>query len=514
VPILNWLGKEQAVRTAQNCKYRLLEHVPELSYGEKKTDNMLIQGDNLEALKALIPTHSGRIKCIFIDPPYNTKSAFEHYDDNLEHSKWLSLMYPRLELLHQLLGEEGSIWITLDDNEAHYMKIICDEIFGRSNFVANCLWQKTYSERMDSKGFSTSHDHVLVYRKSELFKIIPLTKDQNKDQFKFYDEKVNKFYRRRSLRKEGSESLRKDRPSMWYPIKAPDNTDIFPVKPDGTQGRWRWKEENVTNRKDELDVINKDGVWEIYVKQYLEEIATRPPSTLMLNTEVGHNHEAKLESKVFNSQDVFDTPKPERLIQRILTIASNTDDLILDSFLGSGTTAAVAHKMNRKYIGIELGEHAVTHCQPRLKKVIDGEQGGISKDVNWQGGGGFKFFRLGEAIFNENGSLLDRISFSALASYIWFSDTRTSLNQKEKSPLLGVHNGVAYYLLYEDILGDNRPAGGNILTSKVLTVLPEHPLDAKNGKKVIYGETSRIGAERLKSENIIFKQIPYDVLGR
>tara|TARA_R110001583_G_scaffold52178_1_gene162324 strand:- start:8996 stop:10540 length:1545 start_codon:yes stop_codon:yes gene_type:complete len=514
MPILNWLNKEQAVTTARSCPYRLLEQVPELSYGEQDNDNMLIQGDNLEALKALIPTHAGRVKCIFIDPPYNTRSAFEHYDDNLEHSKWLSMIYPRMELLHQLLAEEGSIWITLDDNEAHYMKIICDEIFGRSNFVANCIWQKTYSERMDSKGFSTSHDHVLVYRKSELFKIIPLNKEQNKSQFKFYDEQVGKFYRRRSLRKEGSESLRKDRPSMWYSIKAPDNSDVFPVKPDGTEGRWRWKEENVSKRKDELDVINKDGVWEIYVKQYLEEIATRPPSTLMLNTEVGHNHEAKLESKVFNSQDVFDTPKPERLIQRILTIATNTDDLVLDSFLGSGTTAAVAKKMNRKFIGIELGDHAVTHCQPRLKKVLDGEQGGISKDVNWQGGGGFNFYRLGEVIFNENGTLKKGISFSALAAHIWYGDTRSSLEYKEKSPLLGAHNGIAYYLLYNGILGDKRPDGGNVLTSKVLAMLPEHPLDAKNGKKVIYGETSRMGAARLKSENIIFKQIPYDVRGK
>ncbi|MGE6568161.1 site-specific DNA-methyltransferase [Shewanella vesiculosa] len=514
MPILNWLNKEQALTTARNCPYRLLEPVQDLSYGDQSTENMLIQGDNLEALKALIPTHAGRVKCIFIDPPYNTKSAFEHYDDNLEHSKWLSMMYPRLELLHQLLAEDGSIWISLDDNEAHYLKVMCDEIFGRSNFVANCLWQKAYSERMDTKGFSTSHDHIFVYRKSNSFEILPLQKEQNKKQFNYFDEKVGKFYRRRSLRKEGSESLRKDRPSMWYSIKAPDGSDVYPLKPDKTEGRWRWKEDNVTKRRDELEIIKKNRVWEIYVKQYLEDTATRPPATLMLNAEVGHNHEAKLESKIFNSLDVFDTPKPERLIQRILTISSHADDLILDSFLGSGTTAAVAHKMNRKFIGIELGEHAVSHCQPRLQKVIDGEQGGISKDVNWQGGGGFKFYRLGEVIFNENGSLREGISFNALAAHIWYGDTRISFEQKEKTPLLGVHNGIAYYLLYNGILGDKRPDGGNVLTSKVLAILPAHPIDAKNGKKVIYGETSRMGEARLKSENIVFKQIPYDVRGR
>lgn len=210
----------------------------------------------------------------------------------------------------------------------------------------------------------------------------------------------------------------------------------------------------------------------------------------------------------------FSTPKPEKLIQRIIHIGSNEGDLILDSFLGSATTAAVALKMNRKFIGVELGEHAVTHAQPRLKKVVDGEQGGISEDVNWDGGGGFKFYRLGEVIFNEDGSLKEGISFDALASHIWYGDTHQSLEQTTKSPLLGVHNGIAYYLLYNGILGDKRPDGGNVLTSKVLAMLPPHPEDPKNGKKVIYGETTRMGEARLKSENIIFKQIPYDVRGR
>lgn len=167
MPILNWLNKEQALTTARDCPYRLLELVPELSYGDTESDNMLIQGDNLDALKALIPTHAGRVKCIFIDPPYNTKSAFEHYDDNLEHSKWLSMVYPRLELLHQLLSEDGSIWITLDDNEAHYFKVIMDEIFGRSNFVGNIIWQKRTSPANDAIYFSKDHDNIVVYAKNK-----------------------------------------------------------------------------------------------------------------------------------------------------------------------------------------------------------------------------------------------------------------------------------------------------------------------------------------------------------
>lgn len=183
MPILNWLNKEEAVTTSKKCTYRLLEEVPELSYGDADNENLLIQGDNLEALKALIPYYAGKVKCIFIDPPYNTKSAFEHYDDNLEHSKWLSLLYPRLELLRELLSEEGSIWITIDDNESHYLKVVCDEIFGRSNFVANCIWQKVYTIKNSAKYFSEMHDHCLVYAKNKPnwhINSLPRTDKQNK----------------------------------------------------------------------------------------------------------------------------------------------------------------------------------------------------------------------------------------------------------------------------------------------------------------------------------------------
>lgn len=508
MPILQWLNKDEAVNTAKNCTYRLLKEEPELSYGDKNSENMLIQGDNLEALKALIPYYAGQIKAIFIDPPYNTKSAFEHYDDNLEHSKWLSLMYPRLELLRELLTEDGSIWVSIDDNEAHYCKVIMDELFGRKNFVANCLWEKVYSERMDAKGFSTSHDHVFVYQKSESFTVKQLPKEQNVKQFNYFDETAQKPYRRRSLRKEGSESLRKDRPSMWYAITAPDGSEIYPIKPDGTEGRWRWMQENVLLRKAELDFVKKNKAWEVYVKQYFDDSASRPPSTWMPSEEVGHNHEAKLEVKAFNRDDIFDTPKPERLIQRILQIATNEGDLVLDSFLGSGTTAAVANKMNRRFIGVEIGAHAKTHCQTRLKKVVDGEQGGISESIAWNGGGGFKFYQLGEAVFDEYGSLNHEISFSTLAAHIWFLETKTPIQIKEPSPFLGVHNGAAYYLLYNGILGDRRPQGGNVLTSKVLNELPDI---SKYEKIVVYGESSRLGEARLKQHNITFKQIPYDV---
>lgn len=396
---LTWIGKGEEPK----LEPRILIEQPEYSYGNPSTENMLIHGDNLLALKALEQDYTGKIKCVCIDPPYNTGSAFEHYDDGVEHSIWLRLMNDRLKLFHRLLSEDGSIWIAIDDNEAHYLKVLCDEIFGRRNFVASVIWEKAYSERMDAKGFSTSHDYILVYRKSEKIKINPLVISQNEKQFNFYDEKAKKYYRRRSLRKEGSESLRADRPSMWYEINAPNGDSIYPYKPDGTEGRWRWKKENVISNIDELEFVRKDGTrWEIYVKQYLEQQATRPPATLWKQEEVGHNHEAKEEVKAFNKSDVFGTPKPERLIQKILKIATDKNDIVIDSFLGSGTTAAVAHKMDRQWIGVELGEHAKTHCYPRLKLVVDGEQGGISEAINWQGGGGFKFYTLAPSLLNQD----------------------------------------------------------------------------------------------------------------
>jgi len=508
MPTLHWLTREQDLKASGLAPYRLLNHVE--TYGDPDTENMLIQGDNLDGLKALLPYYAGKVKCIYIDPPYNTRSAFEHYDDNMEHTQWLSMMYPRLELLRELLSEDGSIWVNLDDNEAHYLKVVMDEIFGRFNFQANCLWQKVYSERMDAKSFSTSHDHILVYSKSTAFHPNRIIKDQNISQFKFFDEKVSKYYRRRSLRKEGSESLRKDRPSMWYSIPAPDGSPVYPVKPDGTEGRWRWKKENTQNNQTLLDFVLKNGKWEIYVKQYLEENPTRPPATLWNNEEVGHNHEAKLEIQTIFAEEVFDTPKPERLIQRVIHIATNPGDLVLDSFLGSGTTAAVAHKMGRRYIGIEIGEHATTHCVPRLQKVIQGEQGGISTAVSWQGGGGVRFYRLGEPIFDDDGQIRKDIRFPQLAAHVWFSETKTPWQPPaEQTPFLGIHESTAYYLLYNGILKDKSVNGGNVLTSRILASLAEH-----DGPRVIYGERCLFSPARLKQLNITFKHTPYDIKGR
>lgn len=502
MPILDWLNRDKDVRAADGVPYRLLHGVDELSYGDPASPNMLIQGDNLEALKALLPYYSGQVKCIFIDPPYNTKSAFEHYDDNLEHSEWLSMMYPRLELLRELLSEDGSIWVTIDDNEAHYLKVIMDEVFGRKNFIANVVWQKRTSPDFRTV-LGTAHDDVLVFAKDASFfkekaNLLPLQEKQLKE-YKNPDNDPRGAWVSRDFSAQGY------RPNQMYKIVTPSGKEYFP--PEGSC--WKNVEEAYLEQvADGRFWFGKDGNGVPRRKNFLSEAEGRQSWTWWVNDEAGHNQEAKQEIiSLFGKSDVFDTPKPERLIQRILQISTNANDLVLDSFLGSGTTAAVAHKMGRRYIGIEMGNHAETHCQPRLKKVVDGEQGGISDAVGWTGGGGFRYYKLGSTIFDTDGDINPDIRFPHLAAHIWFCETKTAYHPpKKKSPLLGIHNGVAYYLLYNGILGDKSVSGGNVLTNPLLNSLPPH-----DGSKVIYGETSRITQERLNVLNIVFKQTPYDV---
>nr|CBX79701.1 DNA methylase N-4/N-6 domain-containing protein [Erwinia amylovora ATCC BAA-2158] len=506
MPFLDWVNKNQAKAVSTAVPYHLLQK--EAEFGTPAKDNMIVQGDNLLALRALMPLYAGQVKCIFIDPPYNTQSAFEHYDDKLEHSQWLSMMYPRLVLLRDLLAEDGSIWVTLDDNEAHYMKVMMDEVFGRENFIANSLWQKVFATKNSAKHLSVDHDHILIYGKQAngwVPNLMPRTAKQDSI-YKNPDNDPRGIWTSDNLTARNSYSL------GIYPVTNPAGR-VIPGPPPGTY--WRVS-------KDKLDALDADKrIWwgktgdgVPRLKRFLSEVQQGIiPRTFWPYDEVGHTQEAKKEAVALFSSDVFSTPKPERLIQRILHIASNPGDLILDSFLGSGTTAAVAHKMNRRYIGIEMGEHARTHCIPRLQKVIAGEQGGISQSVEWQGGGGCSFYTLNpEPVFQPNGRICPDIKFAPLAAYIWHHETGTGAQQTMDKPCLGVHNGTAWYLLYNGILGDRRPNGGNVLTRALLAwLLDTFP---HNGPKIIYGETSRIGPERLAQANVTFKQIPYDIVLR
>ncbi len=373
---LTWYGKDKEIKVEP----RILIEDKEKSNitNNPNTENMLIHGDNLLALKALENKYAGQVKCIYIDPPYNTGSAFEHYDDNLEHSTWLSLMKPRLEILRNLLDDDyGSIWISIDDDEGHYLKVLCDGIFGRNNFINTCIWQKKHTRANDAKWFSDNHDFILVYAKNkEIWRpnLLPRTEESAKG----YSNPDNDP---RGVWASGPCHAKTPNEKDIYPIITPSGRKVMP--PSGTS--WRFSKDKMESLIKENRIwFGEDGSNVPRYKRFITDVQQGfVPLTLWFRDEVGDNQEAKKEVKEIDSISVFGTPKPERLIERVLTLSTNEGDLVLDSFLGSGTTAAVAHKMNRKYIGVEMGEHAYTHCKVRLDRVISGEDDGgisVSKD--------------------------------------------------------------------------------------------------------------------------------------
>lgn len=400
---LTWVGKYDEI----SLEPRILLEDKEKSYGDESSENMLIHGDNLIALQSLQTEFSGRVKCIYIDPPYNTGSAFEYYDDGIEHSIWLSLMWKRLLLLQSLLTDDGTIWISLDDSEAHYLKVVCDEIFGRKNFIADVAWEKSDSPRMDAKLFSTRYDHTLVYAKNiEEVKINQVTTDEVPEHYNKTLPDGRRYYLK-PLRYMGAADAKEDRPNLYFPITAPDGTAVFPLRSDGSDGRWRWSKDKVEKNPDLIEFVEGRNGWSVYYRIIAAESSSRPPETLWHFQDVGSNRIAKAEIKaLFGGEKAFDTPKPEKLVQTIISIATDPEDIVLDSFLGSGTTIAVAHKMRRRYIGIEMGDHAYTLCKVRLDKVIDGtDLGGITEETNWQGGGGYHFYELAPSLLVKNDKL-------------------------------------------------------------------------------------------------------------
>ena len=399
---LEWIGKESRPK----LEPRLLVEDAEKSYKSASTadddpsaNNLLIHGDNLLALKALEGAYRGNVKCVFIDPPYNTGSAFSQYDDGVEHSIWLTLMRSRIECLHRLLADDGSLWVTLDDNECHYFKVMCDEIFGRNNFVGNIVWQKKYTLANDAKWFSENHDHILVYAKDKSAwkpNKLPRSSKMNA-RYKNPDNHPKGPWKATPLHAKSGSAKAK---SFTYTFK--NGTTWSP--PPGTFPRFS---EKTLEALEEDDAIwfGKKGDAVPSRKTFLSELKSEgaPVPTVWLSEEFGHNHEARTEVKAFNRSDPFSTPKPEKLLYKILSIATEPNDIVLDSFLGSGTTAAVAHKMGRRWIGIELGEHFVTHCVPRLVEVVDGkDNGGVSNEVGWAGGGGFKCYHLAQTLITKD----------------------------------------------------------------------------------------------------------------
>lgn len=530
MPSLNWIGKEDVGRHLKEIDTHLLHCDSELSHGDPAFDlspgtgNLLIEGDNLLALKALLPFYGGQVKCIYIDPPYNTGNESWSYNDKVNspqmqkwlgkvvdsedlcrHDKWLCMMQARLHYHHELLREDGAIFISIDDNEVHHLRMLCDEIFGESNFIANIIWQKVYSARMDAKSFSNSHDHILAYAKSEKFDVKRLKQGQDERQFRLWDEKVQKSYRKRSLRKEGSNSLKVDRPSMFYAIEAPDGTEVFPLKPNGVEGRWRWAPPTYELNKDLIEWVQTiDGNWEVYVKQYKDEEASRPPETIWLAEEVGHNHEAKQE---IQASDIdFPTPKPTRLIERILEIATNPGDIVLDSFAGSGTTGHAILKMNARQPEASPRRFVLVEMEPNIARPITRER--IKRAIAGYGknealGGGFRFCHLGEKVLDPEGGLNSKASWRDLAHLLYLGKFGTALETShldQESGFIGKAGGVSMFLLFRD--GAIAP----------LDNLAVKRLNNHQGPKIVYGACATVPPTLLEKAQIAFYQAPYEVV--
>lgn len=354
------------------------------------TDNLIIKGNNLIALHSLKKRFAGRIKMIYIDPPYNTGKDSFNYNDHFNHSSWLTFIKNRLEIAWELLADDGTIWMSIDDSESHYLKVLADDIFGRENFLNEVIWQRAYAPVNLKKTFSRSHDAILVYAKNN-----STQKELNKVPRK---ESMIANYKNpdndpRGVYKADNFSVGPAVKKNIYEITTPSGRKVLP--PDGYS--WRFSEERYKELvADNRVYFGKDGSSAPAYKRFLSEVKDGVVAqTLWTYQEVGHNQDAKKEIKeLFDGQAAFGTPKPEKLIQRIIQLGSDEGDLVLDFFMGSATTQAVAHKMNRQYIGIEQMDYIDTVAVERLKKVIDGEQGGISKDVDWQGGGSFVYCEL------------------------------------------------------------------------------------------------------------------------
>ena len=546
MPILNWLTRDEDIRAASRVPYRLLEEVPDLSAGDFGSENILVQGDNLEALKALLPFYAGRVKCIYIDPPFNTGQAYESYDDNIEHSVWLGMMYPRLELLREFLSQDGTIAIHLDDEELAYCVNILDEIFGRNNRVNLVTFRQgaAVGHKAINPGLVTVTNFIVIYARNKTSEWKPkrlFTKRSRDPRYSNFVENFEDDYDSwrlvplsQAFARSFDSTLRSvkkklaDKYETTLDDFVTDNAHrvVQPVPPayDGVGQETRDLIDVSKEHPDRVFLQERAGYSDIYLhkgkrwlfykdklKEIDGELVSGEPLTSLWDDLLSNN---------LHNEGGVSFPKgkkPEALIKRILELFSDPGDLVLDSFLGSGTAAAVAHKMSRRYIGIEMGDHAVTHCLPRLKGVIQGEQGGVSKSVEWKGGGGFRFYRLGPPVFDEDGRIQQDVGFPVMAAHIWFSETNRPWACESGSPLLGLHDDNALVLLYNGILGDKQTNGGNVLTHATLKTIRaeiarEHP--GFDGSVTVYGEQTRLTKTTLERERILFKHTPYEVKAR
>lgn len=528
MPTLDWIGKKAVVDHHRKVPFHLLRENPELSVGDPSAGNLLVQGDNLLALKALLPYYAGQVKCIYIDPPYNTGNEGWVYNDNVNspeirrwlgevvgreaedlsrHDKWLCMMYPRLMLLKEFLREDGAIFVSIDDVEVALLRVLMDEVFGRASFVATLIWQKRTS-RENRAAIGSSHDYILVYAPAgpqEWKKTRNLLPDTGKG-YSNPDNDPRGPWRSIPFSAQGY------RPNQMYEIMAPAGNKLRPPK-----GRcWGATEPVFMEYLAEGRVyFPNGGRGRPRIKKYLYEERGLVPNTLWFANEVGDNQEAKKELlAIFPDDEVFATPKPIRLIQQILRVATNPGDLVLDSFAGSGTTGHAVMALNRENAAEEPRRFILCEMEDMIARDITAVR--LRRASEGYGdtpglGGGFRYCELGPALFDGRGQINEEVSFEELARYIFFAETGTPLPEGalNGTPFLGAVNGTGVYLLYNGILKDKQPGGGNVLTRDVLASLP--PFE---GKKVVYGTSRRVSEDTLRRAGVVFRQIPYQLQTR
>ena len=540
MPTLQFKGKSFVQNHHLAVKFHQLVPVKGKSLTEKVSlhDNLIIQGDNLKALKALLPTYAGKVKCIYIDPPYNTGNENWVYNDNVNspmmqewlggvvdkddltrHDKWLCMMMPRLKLLKELLAEDGAIFVSIDDNEQHRLRMVMDEVFGDDNFVANVIWEKADSPKMDADYFSTSHDHVIIYAKRlqefHLNKLV-LTEDELKHYSKT-DEKGRLYYLKPLRAMGGQGDSREARPSLYYPMVAPNKSKIHPKRQDGTDGAWRWSKEKVEREKKRIEWIEGKAGWMPYFRIYADTSEGRPPMTIWYHPDVGSNRTSKKEvNEVLETDNSFGTPKPVGLLERVINISCDEDSIVLDSFAGSGTTAHAVLKLNkedggnRRFILVEMEDYADTITAERVRRVIKG----VPKSKNFKEGTGgtFSYFKLGEPIEMEqilHGKSLP--SYEDLARYLYYTATGEQFDAKDiskdkKKPLIGTSKEYpgGVYLYYEP----NMPyLMGTALSLDMAKALGPH----KNKKRLVFAPMKYLDQDYLDQLRIDYSQLPFEI---
>ena len=532
MPTLDWIGRKAVENHHHQVPFHLLKDVPELSIGDPGTGNLIVEGDNLIALKALLPYYAGQVKCIYIDPPYNTGNEGWVYNDNVNsalirdwlgktvgkeaedlsrHDKWLCMMYPRLALLKQFLSPDGVILMSLDGNEHRFAELLMDAIFGSENRIETLIWKKSYGGGSKSKQVVNLHEYVLCFalNRDKVGEIELPPSEDVKRYYKFQDEK---FASRGPFRLQPLATNSMDlRPNLRYPIPF-SGEEVWPEK------QWQWSRERALAAlaNDELVIKKVKGKWSVNYKQYLrdgdgEERGSKLYSIIeAIYTQQGTN---ELKS-MFGDGKTFDFPKPPELVKKIIQAFSGKDSIVLDSFAGSGTTAHAVMKTNaedggtRRYVMVEMDSLISSNVTAeRVKRAANGYTNSKGETVVGLGGG-FRYCQLGEPLFDELGQIRSTVKFADLARHVYFTETGEPLPRERvtKSPLVGVCRGVAVYLLFNGILGDESKNGGNVLTRAILAKLP-----AFDGQKVIYGAGCLLGADRLRAERITFRQTPYEV---